>query len=288
MRRLPGTVALPLVAVIGLLTRSAAAQAQHRVACEFDTAAHLRWDSVDIGLAAGWDRSGKQKSPPPDDYLAAAQVIKAHFHAPEHVRLPLWARITEKSDTLPDESEWIGHGLDTEVQFWLSDSGRLSTERIEMDGASPELVMSLVAAIRRADSAGEFLPPSPAVRRARGAIQLRLVDAPHTLPPSVTLLRIRIPVLIIDSAPSFLWMPPVEYPQAARRVQLGDRVLVELVVDANGRPDTTTIKVLYAAYREFAVEALRGVKEAHFRPARVGGCPVPVVVRMPVDFHVRQ
>ncbi|HEV2672807.1 MAG TPA: TonB family protein [Gemmatimonadales bacterium] len=286
MRRLLRTVALPFVAVAGLLTRSAAAQAQQRAACEFDTAAHIRWDSIDIGLAAGWDRSGKKHSP--DDYLAAAQVIRAHFRAPERVRLPLWARVTAKSDTLPDESEWIGHGLDTEVQFWLSDSGRLSTERIELDGASPELVMSLVAAIRRADSAGEFLPPSPAVRRARGAIQLRLVDAPHTIPPSVTLLRIRIPVLVIDSAPSFLWMPPVEYPQAARRVQLGDRVMVELVVGANGRPDTTTIKVLYAAYRDFAVEAVRGVKEAHFRPARVAGCPVPVVVRMPIDFHIRQ
>ena len=148
--------------------------------------------------------------------------------------------------------------------------------------------MSLVAAIRRADSAGEFLPPSPAVRHAQGAIQLRLVDVPHTIPPSVTLLRIRIPVLIIDSAASFLWMPPVEYPQTGRRVQIGERVLVQLVVGANGRPDTTTIKVLYASYKEFAVEAMRGVKEAHFRPARVAGCPVPVVVRMPIDFLIRQ
>jgi len=281
MRRLLPTVALTL-----LLTPSAHAQAQHRVACDFDTAAHIRWDSIDIGLAAGWDRTGKKKTP--DDFLAAAQVIQTHFRPPEHLRLPLWARVTEKSDTLPDESEWIGHGLDTDVQFWLSDSGRLANERIELNGASPELVMSLVAAIRRADSAGEFLPPSPAVRHAKGAIQLRLVDAPHTIPPSVTLLRIRIPVLLIDSAPSFLWMPPVEYPQPARRLQTGDRVLVELVVGANGRPDTTTIKVLYAAYREFAVEALRGVKEAHFRPARVAGCPVPVVVRMPIDFRIPQ
>jgi Gram-negative bacterial TonB protein C-terminal len=273
-----------LVLLTGLcLARGSVAQ---RTACIFDTAAHIRWDSIDIGLAAGWDRTGKKKTP--DDFLAAAQVIQAHFRPPAHLRLPLWARVTEKSDTLPDESEWIGHGLDTDVQFWLSDSGRLANERIELDGASPELVMSLVGAIRRADSAGEFLPPSPAVRRTQGAIQLRLVDAPHTVPPSVTLLRIRIPVLVIDSGPSFLWMPPVVYPDEMRRVQLGDRVLVELVVGANGRPDTTTIKVLYAAYREFAVEAVRGVKEAHFRPGRVAGCPVPVVVRMPVDFHVPQ
>lgn len=277
---------LPTVALTLLLPAGAAAQAQHRVACEFDTSAHVRWDSIDIGLAAGWDRTGKKKTP--DDFLAAAQVIQAHFRPPEHLRLPLWARVTEKSDTLPDESEWIGHGLDTDVQFWLSDSGRLANERIELDGTSPELVMSLVAAIRRADSAGEFLPPSPAVRHAQGAIQLRLVDVPHTIPPSVTLLRIRIPVLIIDSAAAFLWMPPVEYPQTGRRVQIGERVLVQLVVGANGRPDTTTIKVLYASYKEFAVEAMRGVKEAHFRPARVAGCPVPVVVRMPIDFLIRQ
>src|SRR5262245_34754988 len=128
MRRLLPRVALTLGAVSGLLTSGVAAQVQHRVACAFDTAAHIRWDSIDIGLAAGWDRTGKKKLP--DDYLAAAQVIQAHFHPPEHVRLPLWARITDKSDTLPDESEWIGHGLDTEVQFWLSDSGRLATERI--------------------------------------------------------------------------------------------------------------------------------------------------------------
>ncbi|HWC74978.1 MAG TPA: TonB family protein [Gemmatimonadales bacterium] len=285
MRRL-----LPLgacsLAMLAALSRGATAQHPHRPPCEFDTAAHILWDSVDIGLAAGWDRSGQKKTP--DDYLAAARAIQLHYRPPEHIRLPLWARIRSRGDTFPDQSEWIGHGLDTPIQFWLSDSGRLVTGHIEMTGSSPDLLESLVGAIVRADSAGDFLPPSASVRHAKGAIQLRLVDAPHTIPPSVTLLRIRIPMLVIDSEPSFLWMPPVEYPPEARRVQMADRVLVELVVGADGRPDTTTIKVLQAAYREFAVEALRGVKEAHFRPARVAGCPVPVVVRMPVDFVVRQ
>lgn len=288
MQRLLPSVALTLVAVSGLLPGTAPAQAQHRAACVFDTAAHVRWDSIDIGLAAGWDRTGHKKVP--DDYLAAALAIQAHYRPPEQVRLPLWARTGNRGDTLPDESEWIGHGLDTEVQFWLSDSGRLASERIELSGSSPDIVTSLIAAIRRVDSAGEFLPPSPAVRHAKGAIQLRLVDAPHTVPPSVALVRIRIPTLIVDTEPSFLWMPPVFYPPNVPSVRRApsERVLVELVIGIDGRPDTATMKVLYAAYREFAIEALRGAKEAHFRPAKIAGCPIPVVVHLPVDFRAQE
>jgi TonB family protein len=253
--------------------------------CTFDTTAHVRIDTVTIGLAAGWDRTARKKAP--EDYLVAAMVIQSHFRAPERVRLPLWARTQRHRDTIPDQSENIGYGLDTDIQFWLSDSGRLVSERVELSGASSELVESIVDAIVRADSAREFQPPGRDVRRAKGAIQLRLVDAPHTEPPSVSLLRMQIPALVIDSAPSLLWMPPLEYPPRARLGRVGDQVVLRLVIRADGRPDTTSISIVQAGC-EFAVEALTRVKQARFRPAKVAGCPVPVMVRLPFNFSVRR
>jgi len=274
-----------LVVASSRAAAAAAAAAQTDTICTFDTTAHVRIDTVTIGLAAGWDRTRKKA---PEDYLVAAMVIQSHFRAPARVRLPLWARTQGRSDTIADQSESIGYGLDTDIQFWLSDSGRLVSERVELSGASPELRASIVDAIVRADSAREFQPPGRDVRRAKGAIQLRLVDAPHTEPPSVSLLRMQIPALVIDSAPSLLWMPPLEYPPIARLSRIGDRVVLRLVIRADGRPDTTSISIVQAGYREFAVEALTRVKEARFRPAKVAGCPVPVMVRLPFNFSVRR
>jgi TonB family protein len=269
-----------------VVASSRAAAAQDDSLCSFDTMAHIRIDTVTIGLAAGWDRTARKKSP--DDYLVAALVIQSHFRPPERVRLPLWARTKGRSDSIADRSEYIGYGLDTDIQFWLSDNGRLASARVELNGASQEIVASIIDAIVRADSAREFQPPGRDVRRAKGAIQLRLVDAPHTQPPGVSLLRVQIPALVIDSAPSLLWMPPLEYPPIARLGRIGDRVILELVIRADGRPDTASIGILQASYREFAVEALTRVKEARFRPAKVAGCPVPVLVRLPFDFRVRR
>src|SRR5262245_5501087 len=263
-----------------------AAAAQHDSICSFDTTAHVRIDTVTIGLAAGWDPTARKKAP--EDYLVAALVIQSHFRPPERVRLPLWARTTGRTDTIADQSENIGYGLDTDIQFWLSDSGRLASDHVELTGASQEIVASIIDAIVRADSAREFQPPGRDVRRAKGAIQLRLVDAPHTQPPGVSLLRMQIPALVIGSAPSLLWMPPLEYPRIARLRRMGDRVILRLVIRANGRPDTSSISIVQAGYREFALEAITRVKEARFRPAKVAGCPVPVMVRMPFDFRVRR
>jgi TonB family protein len=269
-----------------LVVASSRAAAQQDSTCSFDTTAHVRIDTVTIGLAAGWDPTARKQAP--EDYLVAALVIQSHFRAPARVRLPLWARTTGRSDTSADDSENIGYGLDTDIQFWLSESGRLVSERVELTGASQEIIASIIDAIVRADSAREFQPPGRDVRRAKGAIQLRLVDAPHTQPPGVSLLRMQIPALVIDSAPSLLWMPPLEYPHIARLRHISDRVILRLVVRTDGRPDTTSINIVQAGYREFALEAITRVKEARFRPAKVAGCPVPVMVRMPFDFRVRR
>lgn len=275
-----------LVVASSRAAAAATTSAQDDSICSFDTTAHIRIDTVTIGLAAGWDRTARKKAP--EDYLVAALVIQSHFRPPERVRLPLWARTKDRSDTIADRSEYIGYGLDTDIQFWLSDDGRLASGRVEVKGASREIVASIIDAIVRADSAREFQPPGRDVRRAKGAIQLRLVDAPHTQPPGVSLLRVQIPALLVDAGPSLLWMPPLEYPPIARLRQIGDRVILELVIRADGRPDTASIGILQAGYREFADEALTRVKQARFRPAKVAGCPVPVLVRLPFDFRVRR
>jgi TonB family protein len=263
-----------------------ATTAQQSAVCSFDTAAHTRTDSITIALAPGWDRRPRRKAP--NDFMDAAQMIGGHFRAPAQVRLPLWARTMTSSDSMRQASEHIGYGLDGELRFWLDESGRVTYEPIELRASSPDVVASIVAAIWRADSSAAFAPPSTDVRRGKGAIQLRMVNAAHSAGPSVPLLRIVVPALVVDSAPALVSIFPLEYPPEARRARAGDRVILELVIGADGRPDTASIHLVQARYREFAEEAVRRLKAARFRPAWVAGCPVPTLVRIPFEFRMRR
>src|SRR5688572_18793968 len=87
-------------------------------ACAFDTAAHLQYHSVILGLAPGWRPTLGDTAPQahPPDYAHAAQVIQAFFVAPDSVRLPLWARTIRRGN----EPDGLAFGLDGHVRFHLA------------------------------------------------------------------------------------------------------------------------------------------------------------------------
>ena len=265
-----------------LLSTSAAAQ-QPR-ACFFDTLRYTRVETLTLGLAPGWRQDADKPSPP--DYLTAAEAIQANYLPPAQVRLPLWARTKLPGES--DTTEYIGFGLDGHLRFRLDSAGHLANDSIEIGSASPDVVASVAAAIARADSAGDFPRPSRDVRRDGGAIVLRFVDAPRTRGLNVALLRLRIPAINIQAPPEVVHGPQLEYPEGLRRAGVSGRVVVQFIVQADGTPDTTYVEVLQATYRDFATTMLRGIKNLRFRPAAIDGCPMPLLVRVPFDFQIRQ
>lgn len=272
---------------IVLLVGSGSAAAQTPAGCAFDTAARVHITQVTLGLAPGWIPNPDKPIPP--DYLTAAQAIHMHYQPPAQVGLPFWAR-TVPGILLPsvaDTLEAVGFGLNGYVRFRLTDQGRLADDQIEVANGSWNIIASVVEAVKRADSAGAFAPPTRGVRADQGTIILRFVQSPNTQGPSVALLRVTVPAVVADSAPELVSMPRIRYPRNAARARAMGRVVLQLVVKADGRPDTNTVQLIQAEYREFALVTLRGIKDARFKPASIAGCPVPTIVRLPFDFRVR-
>ena len=76
------------------------------------------------------------------------------------------------------------------------------------------------------------------------------------------------------------------YPPAllARRVE--GSVLVQYIVDATGRPDSASLRVLYASHAEFAKAVRHAIPLMRFRPAYVASRPVAQLVEQPFSFRL--
>jgi len=268
-------------AAMAVLVRGAASQDSTR--CSFDTAAHTVMEPVTLSLAAFW-RAG-QPVAARTDYVFAAQAIQAQFQRPEQVRLPFSARTIGRTPQPGTFSTLPLRGL---VRFRLDRLGHLADEDIDVDFASQDLAHSIVAAVRRADSANAFSPPSGAVLHDHGFIRLRVEPRPDTAGSSVPLIRLMVPAVLVDSTPKEVTFPSIEYPSELRVAGVGDTVLLQVLVLSDGSVDRSSLDLLKAQYQETALEAVQWVQKAKFRPARIGGCAVPMFVSLPVAFKVKR
>ena len=268
-----------LLSLITLLTATPVGS-QDSTPCLFDTAAHTIIDTVTVGLLAAVPKG--QPVQMRHDYLLAAQTIQNFFQRPAQLRLPFWARTVQVRGQGPSITGLYGY-----VQFRLDQLGRLADTEIHVDMSSPDVAESIVAAVRRADSANAFLSPSRDILHDHGIIRLRFGIVPDTGRQSIPMLRLVVPMIVIDSVPTMISFPQLGYPVALRAAGVGDNVLLQFVVLPDGHIDPGSLDLLQAGYREFAVAAIDGVRRARFRPARIGACAVPTVVSMPVSFKVR-
>ena len=254
--------------------------------CPFDTAAHLRLDTVIVGLAPGPRIGNKHPDELRAEYLDAAVVIREHFRPPARVALPLWARLVGDSMVKTDTTDDPAHGFDGDVRFRLDDNGRLTADDIAVETLASDLAESVLAAIRRADSAAAFAPPSRRLRHDRGTIRLHFATPRPGSPPMPRLVQFVVPALRVDKEPSMEYAPLIHYPDDVRLAGITGRVLVQVVIGSDGRPIPRTMSVLQGEYRGLVSEVIDAVPGMRFRPARIDTCDVPVLVRLPVDFKI--
>ena len=74
------------------------------------------------------------------------------------------------------------------------------------------------------------------------------------------------------------------YPSVLRDSHVNGRVLVEVIVDENGRARPGSARVIEASHPAFEQATLRAIERFRFRPARVMGTPVPVRVTIPIQW----
>lgn len=74
------------------------------------------------------------------------------------------------------------------------------------------------------------------------------------------------------------------YPVSLRTQAVQGSAEVYMKIDADGTVDTTTLTVRNATSPEFVPAAMKVVAKLRFRPATLGGQPVPVWVTYPIAF----
>jgi len=90
----------------------------------------------------------------------------------------------------------------------------------------------------------------------------------------------------VDEPAEIVSAPPLEYPPALRHAGLQGRVTVQAVIDTLGRAEPASLKVIARPNTAFDESACAYVLHAVFRPARVKGRAVRVLINVPVDYRI--
>jgi len=88
----------------------------------------------------------------------------------------------------------------------------------------------------------------------------------------------------VEERPILLSSPPLAYPDFLRREGIQGRVLLQAIVDTTGRVEPASIKILKSPNSGFDQPTRDWVLKALFRPARLHGEAVRVLINLPVDY----
>lgn len=74
------------------------------------------------------------------------------------------------------------------------------------------------------------------------------------------------------------------YPRSLAEQGVAGQVMLELIVDVNGRVRPGSVRVVSATDPQFSEASVRIAERLRFTPARVGDRAVPVMVTLPIDW----
>jgi protein TonB len=95
------------------------------------------------------------------------------------------------------------------------------------------------------------------------------------------------PPTLVQEAPVLLAAPLPLYPRQLREAGIQGQVMVEAVVDTLGRVEPVSIRIVHSDHAGFEAPARASLGGGLFRPARVFGRAVRVLVRVPVTFRIQ-
>jgi TonB family protein len=86
----------------------------------------------------------------------------------------------------------------------------------------------------------------------------------------------------VDEEPVPIVRVQPNFPEEAKQSRATGLVELQVVVDEQGYPSEITVVKSSPHFDEVAIEA---VQRWRFKPATRGGVPIPVRIRIPIDFH---
>src|SRR5882762_2777806 len=121
---------------------------------------------------------------------------------------------------------------------------------------------------------------APVVRRLADSVRLsrrsaKPAGAPMPAPTTVG---------VVDEQPALVSHPPIRYPPELQALRVDGTVLVEATLDATGRVEPGSVKIVQSPNHVFDAEAARVVRGSVYFPARSKGSPVRAVIRQAITF----
>ena len=179
----------------------------------------------------------------------------------------------------------VAPSLSSVIEFTIDSEGVLTEAHVAAASLSGVADTSMLVMLAQAAGAHDF-PPLPSSPQGRGVARFDLVISSGGVAPgglSVVVGRVAVPVWHL-SRPARL----VQKPRRAGAVN-ADSVTIEAVVDARGRADTTTARVVRrsasaALSDESAIDERAGqiLSSLQFEPAQIAGCSVAQLVDQPI------
>ncbi len=93
---------------------------------------------------------------------------------------------------------------------------------------------------------------------------------------------------LVTEQPDRLAGPVPVYPAMLKQAGIEGRVMLQAVVDSAGRVEPASIRVLASPNPGFDAVSVAALRETVFRPARVNGRAVRVLIKIPFDFVIRR
>jgi TonB family protein len=94
-----------------------------------------------------------------------------------------------------------------------------------------------------------------------------------------------LPVSALDELPALLNDLSPRYPEELRAATVNGEVVVEYVIDRNGRVLANSIRTIRSDHPGFTRSVREALLTARFRPGKRGGRSVPVLVRQRIRFE---
>jgi protein TonB len=94
-----------------------------------------------------------------------------------------------------------------------------------------------------------------------------------------------LPSVLVAALPEYNKNPPISYPKRARRKGYEGTVVLEVLVNRNGKVDDLRI-LASSGYAILDRSAVKSVKTWSFKPAKKGNDTVDMWVQVPVRFKL--
>ncbi len=93
---------------------------------------------------------------------------------------------------------------------------------------------------------------------------------------------------VVDERPERLSGPVPRYPEMLRQAGVEGVVMLEFVIDTTGRVEEQNVKVLHSTNRAFEAPARNVIVRSLYRPGRVRGVAVRVLVQQQIGFSIQR